>query len=227
MPESRGEDQGEEQSLKPFSEMKAIRRNWTQSINVRLNLLIESLHRKMPKRRLIEEFETKEYQPPMQRARVDGEHGATQKTTIALSEPSMTLSQAISHPMEGQGWRQAVRSELETLDKFGTWRFVPNPEGYDPIDTRFAFGKEYDLNGKLEKYKAGVVVRGFRQEYGVNFFESFAPTPGSATLRLFLAAVCQYDMECHQMDVCNAFAQSKIKEEVFIIHQTTSECRLP
>ncbi|PHH53091.1 Copia protein [Ceratocystis fimbriata CBS 114723] len=143
---------------------------------------------------------------------------------IALSEPFMTLNHAILHPTESEGWRRAIERELNTLTEFGTWRFVPKPEGCVPIDTRFVFAKKYDLDGKLEKYKARLVVRGFRQEYGVNFFESFAPTPGSATLRLFLASVCQYDLECHQIDACNAFAQSRLKEEVYVKLPANVEC---
>ncbi|KAL2887235.1 Retrovirus-related Pol polyprotein from transposon TNT 1-94 [Ceratocystis lukuohia] len=228
IPECQGQDQGgEEQPLKPFSETKAITGiDTTQldAVNARLNLLIESLNRKIPKRKLSEESEIRENQPSSQRMKTDGGNDLGQKAMLALSEPSMTLDQAILHPMEGQEWKMAIKNELDTLEKFGTWRFVPEPKGCDPIDTRFVFAKKYGIDGKLEKYKARLVVRGFRQEYGVNFFESFAPTPGSATLRLFLAAVCQYDMECHQIDACNAFAQSKIKEDVYIKLPANVKC---
>ncbi|KAL2885544.1 Retrovirus-related Pol polyprotein from transposon TNT 1-94 [Ceratocystis lukuohia] len=169
-------------------------------------------------------YELMEEQPPRSKQRIDEEDGTTQRAMIALSEPFMTLNHAILHPTESEGWRRAIDRELNTLTEFGTWRFVPKPEGCVPIDTRFVFAKKYDLDGKLEKYKARLVVRGFRQEYGVNFFESFAPTPGSATLRLFLASVCQYDLECHQIDACNAFAQSRLKEEVYVKLPANVEC---
>ncbi|KAL2888596.1 Retrovirus-related Pol polyprotein from transposon TNT 1-94 [Ceratocystis lukuohia] len=228
MPQGQVEDQGrEEQSVKPFSETKAITGTDTtqlDAVNARLNLLIESLNLKILKRRLSEDVEVKDDQPPSQRIRIHEEDGTQQRAMIALSEPSMTLDDAIRHPTESEGWKGAIQKELKALTDFRTWHFVPKPEGCIPIDTRFVFTKKYDLDGKLEKYKARLVVRGFRQEYGVNFFESFAPTPSSATLRLFLATVCQYNMECHQVDACNAFAQSKIKEEVFIELPANVEC---
>ncbi|KAL2885578.1 putative retroelement pol poly protein [Ceratocystis lukuohia] len=218
---------GEEQSLKPFSETKAITGTDTtqlDAVNARLKFIIESMNLKAPKRRLSRDGDVKEDQPPRQRIRIHEENETQQRAMIALSEPSMTLDDAIRHPTESEGWKGAIQKELKALMDFRTWHFVPKPEGCVPIDTRFVFAKKYDLDGKLEKYKARLVVRGFRQEYGVNFFESFAPTPSSATLRLFLATVCQYNMECHQVDACNAFAQSKIKEEVFIELPANVEC---
>lgn len=72
------------------------------------------------------------------------------------------------------------------------------------------------INGTLDKLKARLVARGFSQIFGVNYTNTFAPTVKFDTLRLFLAVVALEDLECHQVDVNNAFTESFLKEVIYI-----------
>ena len=73
------------------------------------------------------------------------------------------------------------------------------------------------ISGAIEKFKARLVARGFSQKFGVDFMETFAPTVRHDTLRVFMAVVCKDDLELHQVDVNNAFTESTLQEDIFMI----------
>ena len=60
------------------------------------------------------------------------------------------------------------------------------------------------------------MVRGFEQQEGIDFEETFAPVAKLPTVRIMLALATHFDWEIHQMDVKTAFLYPNIKEEVYI-----------
>ena len=86
------------------------------------------------------------------------------------------------------------------------------------------FKVKYYLDGSLNKFKARLVVRGFSQVQGVDFEQTFAPTVKFDSLRLFLAIVAVRNIECHQVDVNNAFTESVLKEKIFIAAPKGVDC---
>ena len=72
------------------------------------------------------------------------------------------------------------------------------------------------IDGTLDKLKARLVARGFSQMYGVDFTDTFTPTVKFDTLRLFLVIIALENLECHQVDVNNAFTESFLNEVIYI-----------
>nr|GEY97997.1 retrovirus-related Pol polyprotein from transposon TNT 1-94 [Tanacetum cinerariifolium] len=72
-----------------------------------------------------------------------------------------------------------------------------------------------ELEGIL-KNKVRLVARGYRQEEGINFEESFAPVARLEAIRIFLAYVAHKNMVIYQMDVKTAFLNGNSKEEVYV-----------
>ena len=84
-------------------------------------------------------------------------------------------------------WKQAIDVELENLKAAGTWEIVERPEGVNVVDSKWVFRMKKDAKGKVIKWKARLVARGFTQIYGVNYFETFAPVVRLALIRIILA----------------------------------------
>ena len=59
-------------------------------------------------------------------------------------------------------------------------------------------------------------MKGYEQQYGIDFRETFALVVYSRTVRVLLALAAILDLEIHQMDVKKAFPDGELKEEVYM-----------
>jgi Reverse transcriptase (RNA-dependent DNA polymerase) len=71
-------------------------------------------------------------------------------------------------------------------------------------------------NGLINRYKARLVARGFSQQYGVDYYETFAPVVRMESLRILLAIAANEDLEIHQIDVITAYLAGELEEEIYI-----------
>ncbi|GJR38394.1 gag-pol polyprotein [Tanacetum coccineum] len=66
------------------------------------------------------------------------------------------------------------------------------------------------------RYKSRLVVRGYRQEEGIDFEESFTPVARMETIRIFLAYATHKSFTVFQMDVKTSFLHGTLKEDVYV-----------
>ena len=78
------------------------------------------------------------------------------------------------------------------------------------------FTVKVKADSTLDRFKARLVVRGFSQIYGIDYFETFAPTVRIDTLRTFLAVTAKEDWELTHMDIKNVFTESHLKEQIYL-----------
>jgi hypothetical protein len=123
---------------------------------------------------------------------------------------------AVNDPIYGPRWRTAIQEELEALGVNGTWREEILPKGVNLVSTKWVFTVKVKSDGTLDRFKARLVARGFSQIYGIDYFETFAPTVRMDTLRIFLAVAALKDWELIHMDVKNAFTESHLKEQIYL-----------
>ena len=84
------------------------------------------------------------------------------------------------------------------------------------MGSKWVYKWKTDASGAIVKAKARLVAKGFSQVEGVDFFETFAPTPAAATIRLLAAVACKLDWDLHHFDVEQAFVQSQLDTEVYL-----------
>ncbi|GKD09045.1 retrovirus-related pol polyprotein from transposon TNT 1-94 [Tanacetum coccineum] len=84
------------------------------------------------------------------------------------------------------------------------------------IALKWIYKVKLDEYGDVLKNKARLVVKGYRQEEGLDFEESFAPVARLEAIRIFLANAVSKNMTVYQMDVKTAFLNGELKEEVYV-----------
>ncbi|GJZ63926.1 retrovirus-related pol polyprotein from transposon TNT 1-94 [Tanacetum coccineum] len=93
---------------------------------------------------------------------------------------------------------------------------VPPPDCAKIIALKWIYKVKLDEYGDVLKNKAHVVAKGFRQEEGLDFEESFTLVNRLEAIRIFLANAASKNMTVYQMDVKTAFLNGELKEEVYV-----------
>nr|GEZ80718.1 retrovirus-related Pol polyprotein from transposon TNT 1-94 [Tanacetum cinerariifolium] len=90
-------------------------------------------------------------------------------------------------------WIEAMQEELNEFERLEVWELVPRPYKVMVIALKWIYKVKLDELGGILKNKARLVARGYRQEEGIDFEESFAP-----------------------MDVKIAFLNGNLREDVYV-----------
>nr|GEV83612.1 hypothetical protein [Tanacetum cinerariifolium] len=80
----------------------------------------------------------------------------------------------------------------------------------------FSQNNKHDEEQTVIRNKSRIVVRGYRQEEGINFEESFASVARMEAIRIFLAYAAHKSFTVFQMDVKTAFLYGSLKEDVYV-----------
>ncbi|GJU07414.1 putative reverse transcriptase domain-containing protein [Tanacetum coccineum] len=113
-------------------------------------------------------------------------------------------------------WIEAMQEELNEFERLGVWELVPRPDKVMVITLKWIYKVKLDELGGILKNKARLVARGYRQEEGIDFEESFAPVARLEAIRIFLAFAAHMNMVVYQMDVKTAFLNGNLREEVYV-----------
>nr|GEX00161.1 integrase, catalytic region, zinc finger, CCHC-type, peptidase aspartic, catalytic [Tanacetum cinerariifolium] len=113
-------------------------------------------------------------------------------------------------------WIEAMQEELNEFERLEVWELVPRPDKVMVITLKWIYKVKLDELGGILKNKARLVARGYRQEEGIDFEESFAPVARLEAIWIFLAYVTHKNMVVYQMDVKTAFLNGNLREKVYV-----------
>nr|GEV27585.1 retrovirus-related Pol polyprotein from transposon TNT 1-94 [Tanacetum cinerariifolium] len=102
-------------------------------------------------------------------------------------------------------WIKAMQEDLNEFERLEVWELIPRPEKVTIITLKWIYKVKLDELGGILKNKARLVARGYCQEEGINFEESFATVARLEAIRIFLAFAAHMNMVVYQMDVKTAF----------------------
>lgn len=118
--------------------------------------------------------------------------------------------------IQDEKWKATMDQEIDAIRRNETWELVQLPESRKTLGVKWVYRTKLKQNGEVEKYKARLVVKGYKQKYGVDYEEIFAPVTRLETVRLLLALAAQNDWKVHQMDVKSAFLNGYLEEEIYV-----------
>ena len=129
-------------------------------------------------------------------------------------------------------WVRAMDQEMESILRNGTYTLVDLPSGRKAISNKWVYKTKLDSQGMIDRRKARLVIRGFSQVSGLDFVDTFAPTPRFQTLRTVLTVAVQHSMRIRQLDVDSAYLNATLREDIYM-HQpigyadgTSKVCKL-
>jgi len=136
-------------------------------------------------------------------------------TAMVATNDEPTYREALVGP-EVMQWRQAMQEEYKTLVDNGTWSIVERPKDKNVIGSKWVLRIKRNADGTVNKFKARLVAQGFSQVWGQDYFETFSPVTQCTSIRCLVALAAQHGWKLHQMDVCAAFLNAEVKEEIYM-----------
>ncbi|CAI7800644.1 unnamed protein product, partial [Closterium sp. NIES-54] len=125
-----------------------------------------------------------------------------------------SYAEAITGPYSSR-WQAAMDAEMASWKSTSTYVNEVPPPGVNIVDGMWIFRVKRPP-GSPPAFKAPYVARGFSQRQGVDYFQTFSPTPKMTTLRVLLLVAAQRDYELHSLDFSTAFLQGSLHEEIWL-----------
>nr|GEW55771.1 putative ribonuclease H-like domain-containing protein [Tanacetum cinerariifolium] len=113
-------------------------------------------------------------------------------------------------------WIEAMQEELNEFERLEMWELIPRLDKFMVITVKWIYKVKLDELGGILKNKARLVARGYHQEEGIDFEESFALVARLEAIRIFLAYAAHTNMVVYQMDMKTAFLNGNLREEVYV-----------
>nr|GEX86337.1 zinc finger, CCHC-type [Tanacetum cinerariifolium] len=105
---------------------------------------------------------------------------------------------------------------MDSIMGNNTWVLADLPPGFKPLGCKWIFKRKLKVDGTIKKFKARLVIQGFRQKSGIDYFDTYAPVARISTIRLLIAMASIHNLIIHQMDVKTAFLNGELDAEVYM-----------
>ncbi|KAL0392770.1 UNVERIFIED_CONTAM: Retrovirus-related Pol polyprotein from transposon TNT 1-94 [Sesamum radiatum] len=143
--------------------------------------------------------------------------------TYNIENDPVTFKDAMASS-EAKQWKEAVKSEMDCRVFNGTWELVDLPSGCTTIRCKWIFKKKLKPDGSVDKFKAKLVAKGFKQKEGIDYFDTYSSVARLTTIRVLIVLTSVYNLLIHQMHVKTAFLYGELEQiymdqpEGFVVH---------
>ncbi|GJS87283.1 calcineurin B-like protein 4 [Tanacetum coccineum] len=107
-----------------------------------------------------------------------------------------------------------MASEIDSILQKHAWELVGLLSGCKPLGYKWIIKKKMKVDGTIDKYKARLTIKGFRQQEGLYYFDTYSTriTP----IKMILAIVALRNCKVHQMDVKMTFLNGDLEKVLYM-----------
>jgi hypothetical protein len=113
-------------------------------------------------------------------------------------------------------WVDAMTEEYQSIIINDVWEVVLRSKNKNVVSSKWIYKIKHVAHRSIEKHKAIFVARGFSQNEGIDYEETFSPVARYTSIRTIIALAAKMKWKLHQMDVKTTFLNGVIEEEVYI-----------
>ena len=113
-------------------------------------------------------------------------------------------------------WMVPMKVEMETLKGKHMWDLVKPLPGVNIMDSMWIYDIKWDGEGNRIKDKARVVGKGYTQQLGVDYNETWAAVTRLESVRMTAAIAAKHDLILWRIDFVGAYLNSLTKEDIYM-----------
>ncbi|GKV32736.1 hypothetical protein SLEP1_g41320 [Rubroshorea leprosula] len=136
----------------------------------------------------------------------------TAEESLSQDCDPLTYEEAVKE----EKWQKAMAEEIGSIERNQTWELTDLLEGHKTTGVKWIYKTKLKENGAVDKSKARLVAKGYKQEFGIDYQEVFAPVARMDTIRLVIALAAQNSWPIYQLGVKSTFLHGNLQEQVFI-----------
>jgi hypothetical protein len=110
-------------------------------------------------------------------------YGIVLYTYLSTFGEPYNIQEALATPH----WKVAMEDEYNALLRNKTWKLIPPQAGRNLIDHKWVYKKKQKADGSVDRHKARLAAKGFKQRLGIDYDDTFIPVVKPATIRLILS----------------------------------------
>ena len=108
--------------------------------------------------------------------------------------------------------------ELANLAKYNVFKLVPRPDTFRPVPSKWVYKLKVHPDGTIDKFRARLVAKGFRQRKGIDYDETFSPVISHTALRIVLTMAMRNNWPIESYDVITTYLNSPMDRPIYM-HQ--------
>jgi hypothetical protein len=136
--------------------------------------------------------------------------------TIRYGMLTMGIPYNLQEALSNDDWKSALDAKYSALLRNQTWHLIPPESGRNLIDCKWIYKVKHKADGSIDRYKACLVAKGFKQCLGIDYDDTFSHIVKLATIRLVLPIVVSQGWSLRQLDVQNMFLHGVLEEDVYM-----------
>eukprot|EP00253_Pinus_taeda_P033629 PITA_33629 len=125
--------------------------------------------------------------PPPQQVQQTTQIRIALRSQGSVSPSTSQGSEIPSNVVNENKWIEAMNEKIGAIEKSKTWELVDLPEGKDTIGVKWVYKTKSNAEGKIDRHKARLFVKGYKQQQGKDYDETFAPVARMETIRTMLS----------------------------------------
>ncbi|KAE9298600.1 hypothetical protein PF001_g15852 [Phytophthora fragariae] len=134
-----------------------------------------------------------------------------------------TVDEVLRSPQRAE-WQAALQAEFESLLKHGTWKLVDRSKSSSGkrvkvLTTKWVLRIKRDENSNILRYKARLVIHGFKQRFGFEYWDTYSPVVRIVTMLLVLLIELLLGLDARHNDVETAFLNSLLRGVTIYVEQ--------
>ena len=106
--------------------------------------------------------------------------------------------------------------EMDALSSNVTWELVTLPPNKSHVGCRWVYTVKVGPDGQVDRLKVCLVAKGYTQQYGLDYYDTFSSMTKIASVHLLLSMATMSSWPLFQLNIKNVFLHGDLTEEIYM-----------